>query len=336
MCASTEKNGPEDARVTLARGMLTAMGTAAFDREGVRHRASPLRIGPGGRLDRYDILALIGRGGMADVWLAQQRGGHGFRKMVAIKTIRAEHANKPSFRGRFLAEARIAAAINHTNVVEILDLGEQDGIVYQVMELIEGASLKEVLACKQPLPPPIVARIVAHVARGLDAAHSARDPRGRPLRVVHRDVSPHNVLCGFDGFAKIADFGIALGLAVPPTSGSACEGKVGYMAPEQLAHAHVDARADVYGLGIVAWEALVGERFYGSKMERNPQDPRVLLPTIPETLARAVSRSLELDPDHRFASAGDFADAIETSITLASAKDLGELVRQRSAAQDSA
>ncbi|MGZ3416326.1 MAG: serine/threonine-protein kinase [Polyangiales bacterium] len=307
------------------------MATAAFDREGARHRASPKRIGPGGRLDRYDIIQLIGRGGMADVWLAQQHGGHGFRKMVAIKTIRPEHAGKPSFRGRFLAEARIAASINHTNVVEILDLGEQDGVVYQVMELIEGASLAQVLETKEPLPPAIAARIAAHVARGLDAAHCARCPRGRPLRVVHRDVSPHNVLCGFDGFAKIADFGIALGLAVAEVG----EGKLGYMAPEQLANAHVDARADVYGLGVVAWEALTGERFYGKKQRSSP-DPRSHVREIPALLARAVERALELDPAGRFATAGEFADAIESSVELASAKELGELVRQRSAAQDSA
>jgi serine/threonine protein kinase len=313
------------------------MGTAAFDREGSRHRGCALRIAPGGRLDRYDILALIGRGGMADVWLAQQRGGHGFRKNVAIKTIREEHANKPSFRGRFLAEARIAASINHTNVVEVLDLGEQDGIVYQVMELIEGASLKEILATREALPPQVVARIVAHVARGLDAAHCARDPRGRPLRVVHRDVSPHNVLCGFDGFAKIADFGIALGLAVPPSAvATACEGKVGYMAPEQLAHAHVDARADVYSLGVVAWEALTGTRFHMENLWENARDPRSLVPSVPARLAECVARALELDPDRRHDSAGDFADAIESSLTLASAKELGALVRMRSVAQDRA
>jgi serine/threonine protein kinase len=308
------------------------MGTAAFDREGARQRGSALRIGPGGRLDRYDILALIGRGGMADVWLAQQRGGHGFRKNVAIKTIREEHATKPSFRGRFLAEARIAASINHTNVVEILDLGEQDGIVYQVMELIEGASLKEVLASKEALPAPVAARIVAHVARGLDAAHCARDPRGRPLRVVHRDVSPHNVLCGIDGFAKIADFGIALGLAVA----TACEGKIGYMAPEQLAHAHVDARADVYGLGVVAWEALTGARFYTGNGEHHERDPRSVVPNLPQRFAETVARALEAEPDRRYESAGEFADSIESSLTIASAKELGEIVRLRSVAQDTA
>lgn len=260
---------------------------------------------------------------MADVWLAQQRGGHGFRKRVAIKTIREEHAGKPSYRGRFLAEARIAASIHHTNVVEILDVGEQDGVVFQVMELVEGGSLERLFRPGEPLEPSIAARIVAHAARGLDAAHSARDASGRPLNVVHRDVSPHNVLCGVDGFAKIADFGIALGLA----GANAREGKVGYMAPEQRAHAHVDARADVYSLGVVAWEALTGRRFQPSER---------FIGGIPEELARTVARALELDADLRFATADDFGDAVESSIALASAKELGAFVRQRSAARDPA
>src|SRR5262249_8841153 len=162
--------------------------------------------------------------------------------------------------------------------------------------------LEELLSTREPLPPPVAARIAAHVARGLDAAHSAADARGRPLRVVHRDVSPHNVLCGFDGFAKIADFGIALGLAVAESG----DGKIASIAPEQLACAHVGARADVYGLGVVVWEALTGQPFYAGKDVRKPTDPRQLVADVPSSLAAAVSRALELDPDHRFAGAGDF------------------------------
>lgn len=308
------------------------MATAAFDRDGApieapgaarRHRAAGPAVAPGARLDRYDILASLGRGGMADVWLAQQRGGHGFRKRVAIKTIRPEHAGKPSYRGRFLAEARIAASIHHTNVVEILDVGEQDGMVFQVMELVEGGSLERLLVAGEPLDPAIAARIITHAARGLAAAHSACDASGRPLHVVHRDVSPHNVLCGHDGFAKIADFGIALGLA----GAEAREGKLGYMAPEQRAHAQVDARADVYSLGVVAWEALTGRRF---------RSAAATIEGVPEGLAHAVARALEPEPDRRWQTADDFADAIESAIVISSAKELGAFVRQRSAARDPA
>ncbi len=276
------------------------MSTVTFSRDDEPcelGEAAPLR--PGARLGRYELIRQIGRGGMGEVWLARQSGGYGFRRLVAMKTIRREHACKPTFRRMFLNEAHLAASIRHTNVVEVLDLAEDKGVVFQVMPLVEGASLHELNAATR-LSVDVVARIGTHVARGLHAAHTAVDERGRPLGLVHRDVSPQNVLCGVDGFAKISDFGIAHTLSAITVHA----GKRKYMAPEQLAGRDVDPRSDVFALGIVLREV-----------------------TRDRALASVLRCATAAEPCHRFATAADFADAIEDSVVLASAKTLGELVR---------
>lgn len=252
---------------------------------------------PGARLGRYELIRPIGRGGMGDVWLARQNGEYGFRRLVAMKTIRAEHACKPTFRRMFLNEAHLAAAIRHTNVVEVLDLAEDNGVMFQVMPLVEGATLKELKEATR-LTADVVARIGTHVARGLHAAHTAVDERGHAIGLVHRDVSPQNVLCGVDGFAKISDFGIARTLRAVTIPA----GKRKYMAPEQLAGHDVDARSDVFALGVVLREI-----------------------TRDRALTRVLRCATAAEPCRRFATAADFADAIEDAVVLASAKTLGEL-----------
>ncbi len=284
------------------------MSTMTFNRDDESCTPDlPSPMLPGSWLGRYELIRPIGRGGMGEVWLARQNGGHGFRRLVAMKTIRTEHALKPLYRRMFLREAHIAASIRHTNVVEVLDLAEDHGVVYQVMPLIEGASLRDLMFAKREgLSVEIVARIGTHIARGLHAAHTAIDDRGHPLGLVHRDVSPHNVLCGIDGFAKISDFGIAR----TSREGSSARfggGKRGYMAPEQLAGGHVDARTDVYALGIVMRQALCPA-------------------TAPPSLARAITRATRMEPERRFSTTAELADAIEEAVALASAKALGELV----------
>lgn len=284
------------------------MSTVTFDRDDEPRVTREPSLLPGGWLGRYELMRPIGRGGMGDVWLARQNGGYGFRRLVAMKTIRPEHAEKPAFRRMFLHEAHIAASIRHTNVVEVLDLGEDDGIVYQVMPLVDGASLHEILeAAPGGLGAELVARIGTHVARGLHAAHTAEDETGRPLHLVHRDVSPHNVLVGIDGFAKIGDFGIACTIA--GSRGAFAAGKRKYMAPEAHGVIDVDARTDVYALGVVMSHAL----------GRN---------AAPPALARALRRAKAREPHHRFDSAAQLADAIEDAIPLASAKSLGEVVQE--------
>ncbi|HEX3344281.1 MAG TPA: serine/threonine-protein kinase, partial [Polyangiaceae bacterium] len=224
----------------------------------------------GMRLGRYELLTLLASGGMAQVFIARLAGQHGFERLVALKTMRPEHAESDAFRRMFLDEAQLAARIRHVNVVEVLDLGDEQGIVYQAMTLVEGDSVAALLRRRRQLgarglPHGVAARIVADVLSGLHAAHELTDADGRALHIVHRDVSPQNVLVSVDGIAKIADFGIAkarLRLADETDAGQ-IKGKFAYMAPEQLERRTTDRRADVFSTGVMLWEALTGKRLFG-------------------------------------------------------------------------
>jgi eukaryotic-like serine/threonine-protein kinase len=290
----------------------------------------------GRRFGRYEVLSRLGGGGMADVWIARQSGRFGFTRYVALKTIRSEHAANESVRSMFLDEARLAARVRHVNVVDVLDLGEESGIVYQVMELVEGDSLTGLLArfrrkrgFTASFPIPLSLRVVVDAARGLHAAHELRDDDGRTLVLVHRDVSPQNVLVGTDGIAKISDFGIAKALALlgeTTTAPDAIKGKLGYLAPEQLARRGIDRRVDVYALGIVLWEMLAGTRLFsgsdvievlGRAVTAKIPDIRGRVPTLDKRIARAVHRALEQDPDARFPTAAAFADELEDAAQAA-------------------
>ena len=210
-----------------------------------------LVLEPGTVLDRYEMLCAIARGGMAHVWLARFQGKHGFEARVAIKTILPEFAVNPRFQKMFLDEARIASRIDHPNVAKILDLGEQHEVLFLVMEYVDGDSLSRLTHIleknKVALPLGLVLRITSDVAAGLHAAHELTGPDGQNLAVVHRDVSPPNVLIAQNGTVKLIDFGIAkarhrLG---EETSSDLARGKARYMALEQASGEPIDRRADV-------------------------------------------------------------------------------------------
>ncbi len=187
-------------------------------------------------LGRYELLAPVAVGGMARVWAARLHGHHGFTKLVAIKTILPHLANDPEFERMLIDEARIAAGVRHPNVVEVYELGDERGVLYIAMEWVHGDSLAQVLkAAKGPLDPRVAARLVAEVADGLHAAHNLTDDEGRALEVVHRDVSPHNVLVSLDGSVKVTDFGVAraAGASHQATLAGQLKGKIAFMAPEQ-------------------------------------------------------------------------------------------------------
>jgi serine/threonine-protein kinase len=290
------------------------------------------------QLDRYELLAPIGFGGMAHVWAARQRAALGFTKIVAVKVIRPEYASHPEFRAMFLEEARLAACLRHTNVVEVLDLGEHDETLYQVMTLVEGASLSRVVACaarhgRAALPIGVAARILCDVLRGLEAAHGLEDDDGRPQVVIHRDVSPQNILVGVDGVAKIADFGIAKALdqGEAKTRPGLRKGKVGYMAPEIVTDGCYSRESDVFAAGVVLWEAWTGARLYPSDgRDRRRIDPLARLDGVPAPLRAVLARALAEDPRRRYPSAGsmvgELEEAARASRVLATHSDVSAII----------
>jgi serine/threonine-protein kinase len=219
----------------------------------------------GRMLGRYELLAPIGRGGMGVVWVARLRGSRGFARNVALKVMHPALSSEPRFEQMFLAEARIASQVRHPNVCQILDLGEDQGILYLVMEWVDGDSLSTLLelagAFDRRLSYGMAAWLAAKAARGLHAVHELADEHGQPYGVVHRDVSPHNILVTADGVVQVVDFGVAKAMAEsgPATRSGYLKGKVAYLAPEQVRGEACDARVDVFALGCVLYELATGQ-----------------------------------------------------------------------------
>ncbi|MCA9605638.1 MAG: serine/threonine protein kinase, partial [Myxococcales bacterium] len=272
---------------------------------------------------RYEPLFRIASGGMAEVYAAQIQGEAGFQKLVAVKRMHPHLAHDQSFVDMFLNEARLAAHVTSPHVVQTMDLGRgSDGSLYIVMELVVGVSLATLeVASQAALPVPIALELVAQAAHGLDDAHDAVTPAGDELGLIHRDVSPHNILVGIDGRAKVTDFGIARAVHAPRTETNVKElkGKFAYMSPEQTRLHRLDRRSDIFSLGIVLWEALVGRRLFA---ERDPADcirnvrkkvippPHELDPHIPPAISKVVLTALERMPSARYQTGADFADAL--------------------------
>jgi serine/threonine-protein kinase len=273
----------------------------------------------GTRLGRYELLCPIAEGGMAQVWAAEQTGDLGFRKVVALKTIRPDFAYDASFRAMFLDEAQLASRIRHVNVVEVLDLGVAGDVVYQAMALIDGVSASEwQRQAGHRFDPGVATRIAIDMLRGLHAAHVLTDDDGELLGLVHRDVSPQNLIVGSDGLAKLADFGIAkaFGRATEETVAGDVKGKLGYVAPEQLQGLPAAPQSDLFSAGVVFWELLTGQRLFQAKGESDrrklsPRDPRSVVPDLPASICEIVLRSLADSPFERYQTASEMADALE-------------------------
>ncbi|MDB5218114.1 MAG: serine/threonine protein kinase [Myxococcaceae bacterium] len=296
---------------------------------------------PGTRLGRYELLVPIARGGMARVWAARLHGQRGFQKLVAIKTILPHLAEEPEFERMFLDEARIASGVHHPNVCEIYELGEEKHTLYLVMEWVNGDSLARVLRSSgktEPVDSRVVARIVADACAGLHAAHELTDEDGRALGVVHRDLSPHNILLTADGTAKVADFGVAkaLGQLHEATSAGQLKGKIAYMAPEQVTGAAIDRRSDVFSLGCVLYEATTGQRPFRGDGDHQVMHavlkgefaaPTSILRQYPQELERIVMRALSPQPILRYPTAERMRFALEEFLAR------GQLVTQSNVAQ---
>jgi serine/threonine-protein kinase len=263
---------------------------------------------------------------MATVYLARLSGVGGFQRFVAIKRLHPHLAREPEFIEMFLEEARLAARIHHPNVVPILEIGQSDRGYYIVMEYVEGDTLGRLLARSAQtgtrLPTKVGLRVVIDMLAGLDAAHELKDDGGHPLGIVHRDISPQNVLVGVDGSSRLSDFGVARATSkLSTTRTGQLKGKLAYMAPEQAkGQKDIDRRADIFAAGIVLWEVLACRRLFkgdgeADTLNRVLHDPippvRSAAPTVPAALEAVVARSLERERTKRYTTAAEFADALE-------------------------
>ena len=298
------------------------------------------------QVGRYAIFDEIAAGGMATVHLARLVGSGGFSRVVAAKRMHRHFLQDPKFKSMFLAEARLAARVRHPNVVSIMDVlaDDRDELII-VMEYVHGESMLALLRAanrtKQAISVPIGCAVVAALCEGLHAAHEAQNEKGEPLGIVHRDVSPQNVLVGADGVARVLDFGIAKAVHEQThTKPGTLKGKFSYMAPEVVQGAAVTRQADVFSAGIVLWEALAGKMLFGGANEHerlmrivagNYPSPRQYNPRVSQALEKVVAKALAMDTHARYATALEFAVEIERVVPIASRRLVGEWVRRLAA-----
>jgi serine/threonine-protein kinase len=273
-------------------------------------------------IGRYELIVELARGGMGAVYLCRHAGEAGFQRLYALKLIHEHLARDPGFVAMFLDEARIAATMHHHNVVSALELGSMDGRHFVVMEYVEGATLSALLDRNRTWrPPELLVPLIIDLLNGLDAAHGARDANGRPLQLVHRDVSPANVLVGVDGAARLSDFGIAKARArLTATQPGVLKGRLAYAAPEQVrGDAQIDRRADVWAAGVLLWKALSGKSPFLAESDEQTIDNVLHLPVPPPShvglqppsvFDAVCLTALSRNPAHRYPSAAAMADEL--------------------------
>ena len=286
-----------------------------------------------GAMGKYQLIAELGHGGMAQVFLARASGPAGFNKLVVIKQIRPQFAEDPDFLSMFLDEARLAARLNHPNVVQTNEVGADDGRYFISMEYLEGQPLNRVLSRLGPksegdkLTLQMQLLVLVDTLAGLHHAHELLDFDGTPLAVVHRDMSPHNIFVTYAGQVKIVDFGIAKALSSSSeTRTGVLKGKIGYMAPEQAMGEKVDRRADIFSCGMILWEMLTGRRMFKgvpdvAALQRivsgDLPTVRSVVPDVPERLEQICAKALAQNRDVRYATAADMAADLEDAILSA-------------------
>jgi len=286
--------------------------------------SSPTRTGQSQA--RYVCLQRIARGGMAELFLARREGPGGFRKLVALKRLLPHLADDPTFARMFIGEARLAAGLVHPHVAQVLDVGELEGRSFLAMEYVHGQDLRTVLQRagrslpERCIPLPCALAVIEAVADALHYAHEQRGAGGRMLGLVHRDVSPSNVLIGYDGSIKLTDFGIAkVSSETQVTATHSLKGKIAYMSPEQARGEPVDRRSDVFSLGIVMFEVTTGYRLFSGPSEfailnqvarGEVASPRDVVPEYPEALEAIVMRALAPDREQRYPTAQALAQDV--------------------------
>ena len=298
---------------------------------------NPVRV-----VGRYALYNEIAAGGMATVHFGRLLGPVGFSRTVAIKRLHPQFAKDPEFVSMFLDEARVAARIRHPNVVPTLDVVATQGELFLVMDYVQGESLSRLIRTTsmehQRIPVRIVAGVMCGALHGLHAAHEAKNERGEPRGIVHRDISPQNVLVGADGVARVLDFGVAKAAGrIQTTREGQLKGKLAYMAPEQISGS-VTRQTDIYAAAIVLWEALTGRRLFAGDNEGQilakvmggiVDPPSHVAPGLTPELDAVVLRGLARDPAHRWTTAREFAIALERCVGIASATEIGEWCEHR-------
>jgi serine/threonine-protein kinase len=293
-------------------------------------------------LGQYLLFDELASGGMAVIHIGVRSGAAGFARAVAVKRLHTQHAKDPEFVAMFADEARLSSRIRHPNVISPMDVVTSQGELFLVMELVLGESLKALLneARGGRVAPPIAARIALDVLAGLSAAHGATDETGKPLRIIHRDVSLDNVLVGGDGIARLLDFGIAKArVRLHATREGRLKGKLRYMAPEQFLDRELTPSTDVYSASIVLWEMLTGRRLFSGSNEAailahilhgEVLAPSRFAPDLTPELDSVVLRGLSRNLEHRFATAESMAIALEAALPAASYRDVARWVSETS------
>ncbi len=306
---------------------------------------SDIRVEPAATpriVGRYALFDEIAAGGMATVHLGRLVGQVGFSRTVAVKRLHPQYAKDEEFVSMFVDEARLASRIQHPNVVSTLDVVKTDIELFLVMEYVMGEALSKLVrnAAKrgERIPPNVVLGVMAGMLHGLHAAHEATSETREPLNIVHRDISPQNVLVGVDGVARVLDFGVAkAAMRSGATKDGQMKGKLSYMSPEQLNGKEVDRRSDIFASGVVLWEALAGKRLFSGAdageilakvLTSDIPAPKTIVPSLSDEVSDAVMKALERDPEDRFQTAREFAVALEQAAPLATAHATGEWVRE--------
>ncbi|MHB8879371.1 MAG: serine/threonine-protein kinase [Myxococcaceae bacterium] len=296
-------------------------------------------------LGRYELVDLLGKGGMGEVWLAKLSGAAGFEKPCIVKTVLPELAGDQSFIDRFHHEAKVLVHLVHSNIAQVFDMGESDGILFMALEFVPGVDLATLVAqvrkSGRPLPLPIALHLAQKVAEGLAYAHRKVAPDGRPLNVVHRDVSPHNVMVSYEGEVKVIDFGLAKSAAKSKqTQQATVMGKLGYMSPEQVRALPLDARTDIYSCGVMLWEMLAGRPLVDSgtvgEMMAAMAYPKVpslrgMRPDVDGPIEAVVIRALSAEVATRYAKADELVQALSAQLmrlgTPVGSEEVGAFVR---------
>jgi eukaryotic-like serine/threonine-protein kinase len=301
-----------------------------------------------GRVGSYEPLIELASGGMGIVYVARKVGDAGFERLVVLKRVHRHLLVDPSFRKMLRDEARVLSLVHDAHVASVLDVVESEGELSLILEYVESLSLAALLSSARArgerLPMRIAVRIVSDALAGLHAAHAAVDAEGVPLELIHRDVSPQNIIVGLDGTSRLIDFGIAKATTpitdsreTEPTKSGVLKGKLRYMSPEQVRQAPLDRRSDVFSAGVVLYEALTGEKLFKSDDEGDlllnlllgdVKSPTAWVPDLPLELEAVVPRALARDREDRFATAGDFAEALDRVAPLAPTREVARYVEE--------